>query len=307
MHKLTSISRGPEEIGGLQSKAMASLQLMRFPNLFTAAADVIAGYLIVCGSNIKWWDLGGLVFATMGIYAGGCVFNDFCDREVDSRERPWRPIPSGRVSTREAFFLACLCFMAGLLSAYWVGKRTFLVAIVLASLAVSYDAFTKNKDTIGPLNMAGCRSCNLILGMSPALSLIAAALIFPLISFVYVFSLTSLSRYETGSQTVQRQWLVLGGWLLALAGIILLTAGGYLMVDGIIFLLILALYTGKPLVTGLSKPSADHIQKAVKALIIGIPLLDAVYSAGTHGFVYGIPVALCLLPPRIISRYFYVT
>jgi len=307
LHKPTSISRKPEEIGSLQSKAMAYLQLMRFPNLFTAAADVLAGYLIVCGSNIKWLDLGGLVLATMGIYAGGCVFNDFCDREVDGRERPSRPIPSGKVSTIEAFLLSCICFGVGLLSAYWVGKKTFFVASILTFLALSYDGFTKKKDTIGPVNMAACRSCNLILGMSPAISLIAAVFIFPLISFVYVFSLTSLSRFETGSDALRRGWIVLGGWLIAMATIILLTASRQLMIDGIIFLLILALYTGKPLATGLLKPSPDSIQRAVKALIIGIPLLDAVYSAGTHGFLYGMPVALCLLPPRIISAYFYVT
>jgi 4-hydroxybenzoate polyprenyltransferase len=286
---------------------MAYLQLMRFPNLFTAAADVLAGYLIVCGLNITWWELGGLVFATMGIYAGGCAFNDFCDREVDARERPSRPIPSGKVSAFEAFLLSFICFGVGLLSAHWVGRKAFVIAIVLALLAISYDAFTKKKDTIGPLNMAACRSCNLVLGMSPALSFIAAVFILPLISFVYVFTLTSLSRYETETEAVRRSWMVLGGWLLVVVTISLLTAGRYLMIDGIIFLAILALYTGKPLVTGLLKPSPDSIQQAVKTLIIGIPLLDAVYSAGTHGFVYGIPVALCLLPPRIISRYFYVT
>ena len=84
---------------------MAYLQLMRFPNLFTAAADVIAGYLIVRGLDIKLWDLVGLVFATSGIYAGGCVLNDLCDRNVDAIERASRPIPSGRVSTFEAFLL----------------------------------------------------------------------------------------------------------------------------------------------------------------------------------------------------------
>lgn len=291
----------------MQSKAEAYLQLMRFPNLFTAAADILAGYLIVCGLNIKWWELGGSVLATMGIYAGGCVFNDFCDREVDARERPGRPIPSGKVSTFEAFLLSCLCFMVGLLSAYRVGKSTFFIAIVLALLAISYDGFTKSKDTIGPLNMAACRSFNLLLGMSPALSLIAPVFIFPLLSFVYVFSLTSLSQYETGTEGVRPGWIVLGGWLLVIATLIHLTVSRHLMIDGIIFLAILALYTGKPLVTGLMKPSSDSIQMAVKALIIGIPLLDAVYSAGTRGFYYGIPVALCLFPPRIISRYFYVT
>jgi hypothetical protein len=49
------------------------------------------------------------------------------------------------------------------------------------------------------------------------------------------------------------------------------------------------------------------VGKAVKYLILGIPLLDAVYVSGIQGWVYGIPVSLCVLPPTVISRHFYVT
>jgi len=291
----------------LQGKAMAYLQLMRFPNLFTAAADVVAGYLIVRGLDIKLWELVGLVVSTSGIYAGGCILNDLCDRRVDARERPSRPIPSGKVSTLEAFVLLCFCFGVGLLSALWVGNRSLFIAFILTSLAISYDVITKERDLIGPLNMAACRSCNLVLGMSPAVSFVGVFLIFPVISMGYVFSLTCLSRFEVAGEPARRSWTVLGGWILVLAAISALTLSGHLMVDGIIFLAILTLYTGKPLVKGLLSPSPDSIQRAVKALIIGIPLLDAVYSAGTHGLAFGIPVAIFALPPPIISRHFYVT
>jgi 4-hydroxybenzoate polyprenyltransferase len=291
----------------LQGKAMAYLQLMRFPNLFTAAADVVAGYLIVRGLDIKLWELVGLIVSTSGIYAGGCILNDLCDRRVDARERPSRPIPSGKVSSLEAFVLLCFCFGVGLLSALCVGNRSLFIAFIITSLAISYDTFTKERDLIGPLNMAACRFCNLILGMSPAISFVGVFLIFPFISMVYVFSLTCLSRFEVGGELAQRSWIVLGGWILVLAAVSALTLSGHLMVDGIIFLGILTLYTVKPLIKGLLSPSPISIQRAVKALIIGIPLLDAVYSSGTHGLAFGIPVALCALPPPIISRYFYVT
>jgi 4-hydroxybenzoate polyprenyltransferase len=280
---------------------------MRFPNLFTAAADVIAGYLIVRGLNIRWWDLVGLVVSTSGIYAAGCVLNDLCDRKVDARERPSRPIPSGKVSALEAFLLVCLCFGVGLLSASWVGNRSLLIALVLASLAISYDTLTKERAVIGPLNMAACRSFNLLLGMSPAVFVATVFFVFPLISMVYVFSLTWLSRSEAGGAPAQRSWIVLGGWVMVIATITFLALAGHLMTDGIVFLAILTLYTGKPLVKGLVSPSPDSIQRAVKALIIGIPLLDAAYSAGIHGLAFGIPVALCALPPPIISRHFYLT
>ncbi len=77
------------------TKLRPRLQLIRLPNLFTAMADVLAGYLIVTGAAVRWDILLPLLLATACLYAAGCVLNDFHDREIDRRERPFRPIPSG--------------------------------------------------------------------------------------------------------------------------------------------------------------------------------------------------------------------
>ena len=91
-----------------RQKVLAYLQLMRFPNIFTAVADVMAGYFIVLGSGFQWPALFGLCIATSAFYAGGCVLNDICDRELDAAERPFRPTPSKKVSVKEAFFKGTL-------------------------------------------------------------------------------------------------------------------------------------------------------------------------------------------------------
>jgi hypothetical protein len=60
-------------------------------------------------------------------------------------------------------------------------------------------------------------------------------------------------------------------------------------------------------VKALINPKPGRIQKAVKMLIIGIPVLDAVYVSGMVGFSYAVPVLLCIVPSLFLSRYFYVT
>src|SRR5687768_15161994 len=83
-------------------RARAYLELVRVPNLFTAAGDVFAGYLMLSrGVGVEWRDLLVLVAASVVLYAGGVVLNDYFDRDVDRVERPERPIPSGRVAPRE--------------------------------------------------------------------------------------------------------------------------------------------------------------------------------------------------------------
>jgi len=291
----------------LKSKIFPYLQLMRFANVFTAIADVLAGYLIVAGARISFSVLLALLLASSSLYAGGCVLNDLRDREEDARDRPFRPIPSGKVSSLEALSLCMVLFAIGLSASLFVGYPSGFIAFSLILLIFSYNLATKERDYLGPLNMGCCRTANLLLGMSPNLSFPAISALFPVISLLYVFSLTVLSRFEVHSGMGRKRWLVSGGWaavVLAAAG---LMAEKLLLWEAAIFLLLFIAWTGLPLLRGVSGLKPEAVGGAVKALILGLPLLDAVYVSGIHGFAFGIPVLLCTVPSVLISRRLYVT
>src|SRR3954465_15525908 len=74
------------------------LRLMRLPNAFTAIADVSMGYLFVRHAVDAPLLFGFLVVASAALYTAGIMFNDLFDFQIDLRERPYRPLPSGRVS-----------------------------------------------------------------------------------------------------------------------------------------------------------------------------------------------------------------
>lgn len=235
------------------------LRLMRFPNLFTAAADVLAGAFIATGTSQEWQGLALILTASVCFYGGGCVLNDLCDVGIDGRERPFRPIPSGKVSRREALVLACFLFAAGLLSARRAGVIPFLFALLLVQLIIAYNLFAKERPLLGPLVMGGCRAVNLSLGMGAALFTFvftsSVPALFPLITLAYVFSLTRLSRFETGGAPARSR----------------------------------------------------AVGRTVRALIVAIPLLDALYVACAREGLLALPVALCAVPARFFGRYFYST
>lgn len=289
---------------GLRVKAY--LQLMRLPNVFTAIADIVAGYVIVRGLAVRIAELGALVLATSGIYAAGCVLNDFCDREVDARERPSRPLPSGMVSGREALALTFFLFASGIFGAYLAGPDSFFLALAIVLFVIVYDTRSKRHDIAGPLNMAACRAGNLLLGMSPALAL-SLPFLFPLVSFCYIFLVTMFSRLETEGNADGRALLMAGG----IGGIFLLfavlAAGGDIAVDAFIYLALLACLVLPPLRRALREKTPHAVQRSVRSLIMGIPFLDAAYAAGMQGAVAGLPVVFCLLPALLIVRFFYVT
>lgn len=291
----------------MKHRIRAYLELIRFPNLFTAMADVLAGYLIVRATAMNWVDLGFLLLATSCIYGGGCALNDLHDRHLDARERPRRPIPSGRVSVPEAMILTILLFAGGFLAAYRTGAGAAVIVLLLILAVIVYDVILKEREVAGPMNMATCRSLNLMLGMSPGLTLMALSSIFPVITLVYLFSLTTLSHFEVEGGLGARGGTAFGGLAICLIGIVLLIIGRYLNPGALIFLICLLVFSGPPLVAAGFRPAPQRVGRAVKFLVLGIPLLDAVYVAGIHGWAYGIPVALCIVPAVFLARIFYVT
>jgi 4-hydroxybenzoate polyprenyltransferase len=291
----------------LKKKALAYLQIMRFPNIFTAIADVTAGCLIVLGSDVQWTPLIALAISTSAIYAAGCVLNDICDRQIDAKERPERPIPSKRVSVKEAYMLTLLLFAVGILAAFLTGIHSFYIALVLILLVIAYDSLTKDIAVVGSLNMGACRACNILLGMSPALQLETSFMLLPLITLIYVTALTALSKFEVQGGLGRRAIPVIMGWCVVILLVLWLKIYASLHSGMFVYLALFILFTGPALLRSVLKQQAKYIGLAVKSLVLAIPILDAVYCAGFQGFFYGIPVLLCIAPSLIIARYLYVT
>jgi 4-hydroxybenzoate polyprenyltransferase len=303
--------QGSSAAGAYQTKnrGFALLQLMRFPNLFTAVADVLAGAFIVLGTSVPLLPLLSLVLSSALMYGGGCVLNDFCDRDIDARERPSRPIPSGRISAAEALMISTAMLGLGLVAAAGSGTGSLRAAFLLILAVVAYDTLAKNGEVTGPVTMAACRALNLLLGMSIGfgdLPPVALTILLPLLSFVYVFSLTVLSRFEVEGKPSQK-YLILGGWLLVITGVKLLWLAGEFSGISLFFLFLFAAFTGPGLLRALFSSGSYPVGKAVKYLVLGIPLLDAVYVSGAQSAWLALPVAFLVLPPIILARRFYVT
>lgn len=291
----------------MSPRVLAYLQLVRLPNWFTAVADVMAGYLLVRGTELRAWEILTLMAMSSAIYGAGCVLNDLCDQELDLRERPFRPLPSGRVSVGEARRLLAILVLAPLALGFAVGGTTlFLVACLLVSV-FSYNLVTKNEKTLGPFNMALCRGLNLLLGMSPHLTASGWVIVFPILTMAYVFSLTSFSRYEVEGASLLQARTTAWGWASVVGILVGLTITGHLLPGSLLYAGALTLATGLPLGAALLKPAPERVGTAVKHLVLGIPILDAVYVSGVHGWGFGLPVVFWIIPAYLLSRRVYVT
>jgi 4-hydroxybenzoate polyprenyltransferase len=310
-------------------------QLVRLPNVFTAFADIGLGILATWQLTPEalpagWIWSGLFLLAASGcLYSGGMVFNDVFDLEQDKRERPFRPIPSGRVSGSGAAFFGAALLIAGIGFAlasgvsYDSGNRgvntprspgsSFYVACLLALLILLYDGWLK-RFWAGPLGMGACRFLNVLLGLS-----LAPNLGWPwgahlaLVVGVYVVGVTWFARTEaqlsSRSALAGAAGVMAVGLLLALAAPVIVTEFHLGPNPSVLFpylLVGLGFLIGFPISRAISRPTTTHVQKAVKQAIMGLVILDATLASAIAG-IGGLVILILLLPALYLGRWIYST
>ncbi|MEX0820875.1 MAG: UbiA-like protein EboC [Rhodothermales bacterium] len=291
----------------------AYLELARPANVVTAFADVLAGFAaagaFLLGFETPYGgDLFYLLAATGGLYAGGVVFNDVFDAPLDARERPERPIPSGRIPQMHAAVYGSVLLAIGLAAALAVGLIPFMVALAIAIGALTYDAAGKHHALLGPINMGACRGANLLLGASVLPGMLYEIWYIGLIPVAYIGAVTAISRGEvhggsrgTGTLAVCLAAVVTGGLLLL--GLRL----DYRTLHALPFLAIFGSLVFPPFVQAAARPSPDHIRKAVRTGVLALVAMDATLAAGFAGWAAGLTVLLLLPVSLGMAKLFAVT
>jgi 4-hydroxybenzoate polyprenyltransferase len=345
---VTKYSDQQTEVSPLRSY----LELLRLPNIFTALADVLMGFLFVqtvwvrdFGIDVEVvflrpgekWVLGLLAAASAMLYAAGVVLNDVFDVELDRKERPERPLPSGRVSLRAARWLGWELLLWGTAmgwGASLVSKRLWppdlsvsapvqfrpgIVATVLAATIVLYNAGLK-RTPLGPLVMGACRMLNVLLGMSvlpgpwgPENWLVAGAI------GVYITGVTWFARDESTRSSGPK---LAAATVVMLAGVAMLAGLRHLVhqpeVDlpwlenidpGRWYLAmgLLGAIIAMRCFWAIGDPGPSRVRQAVAQAIVSLVVLDAVACCAARGPYWAAIVLVLVLPTILLSRWIQPT
>jgi 4-hydroxybenzoate polyprenyltransferase len=295
---------------------------MRLPNVFTAMADVLMGFFFT-HSVLRAGDalvLGLLVGASSLLYLAGMVLNDVFDVGIDARQRPRRPLPSGRIPLARARHLGFELLTAGLILA-WVASlltadlRSGVVAAVLAGSILLYDGRLK-RTPLGPAAMGSCRMLNVLLGMSAAAGpwrtehWLAAAAIGTYVAGVAWFARTEAVRSD-------RVHLALAAGLM-LCGILLLIPLPGLSDNAVtilreepirwpILMFLIAALVGRRSVQAVFDPTPTKVQAAVRHCIFSLVVLDAAVAFVAGGLAPSVIILLLLIPAMFLGRWVYST
>ena len=147
----------------LKKTIKAWATLLRLPNLFTVPGDAAAGFLLA-GATFSF-RLAPVCIAVIGLYCAGLVLNDWFDIEEDRRERPERPLPSGRINPSAAFTVGIiLLVLPNMLLLLFYENSATLAGLILALLVLSYNGLFRSIPLLRFTLMGLCRAGSVWLG-----------------------------------------------------------------------------------------------------------------------------------------------
>ncbi len=298
----------------------AYAQLVRVPNVFTAFADIALAWcaaLAIGTPGSRWPSLALLLGASGCLYSAGMAWNDFFDIEQDRRERPFRPLPSGRLTRRAAATFASALMALGLVLAAWAGwqaqgslQATLPIAGILIATIFLYDAWLK-RTWLGPLAMGACRFLNVLLGLGVANENLhwGARFGLALVIGLYIVGVTWFARTEA---SISSRAALTSAALTMLAALVVALAvpawldTGNCSVFFPYLLLGLGFWVGIPAARAAAKPVPAAVQTAVKRAVFGLVILDAALASALVG-ASGLLILLLMLPALYLGRWIYST
>lgn len=278
-----------------------ALRLGRVSNLPTVWTNMLAGIVLAGGAVLEAQSL--VLFVAMSLfYLGGMYLNDAFDAEIDARERPERPIPSGRVGRGLVFafgfaMLAVAVVLVGVIAARFAPAGPLWPvgsALGLAAAIVFYD-FHHKSNPLSPVIMGLCRMLVYVtVGLCIVVPLPARLLIAAVLLLCYLIGLTYVAKQENFGK-VENLWPL--AFLAAPVVYGVMLAG-----DQPVAALFLLVFLGWMLLAigFIKRRRPGDIPRAVVGLIAGISLLDALLVVGTGAIeiallcVFGFAVTLML-------------
>jgi 4-hydroxybenzoate polyprenyltransferase len=285
-------------IAARQSLALETLlKLGRVSNLPTVWTNVLTG--TVLGGGSAWSGRTGIVTLALSLfYIGGMFLNDYCDRHVDARERPRRPIPAGEISERMVAAIASALLVAGMALIAMFGIAAAAGGLALGLAIIGYDCFHKG-NPVAPIIMGLCRAlvyCTAAaaaVGGVPGTVGIAAGTI-----LAFTAGLTYAARLENLDR-IGNLWPLL---LLAAPMIVTLPALMQGMLGLLIFLGLVAC-VGYAVYLLARLPVPGSVPRAVGLLIAGMSLVDAALLASVGAMAAALIAGVGFAATLLLQKY----
>lgn len=133
-----------------KSRLKAYLELIRYP-LFTVPIVSTLPGVVIAGDGVIAWKGYIAIFICMIGYFSGMIKNDYFHSKTDAIVSPNKPIPSGRIKGKSAFFIASAIYIICVLVGFLMNYKAGLLVILLVVISHLYNATFKGKGILGSI------------------------------------------------------------------------------------------------------------------------------------------------------------
>jgi len=187
MHSVNFLDIRLREMG----KLGGFLRLVRPVNCIMMGFAVIVGASLVSSLNFSLSLFLGFI-TSFTLTGASMTINDYYDREIDAINEPSRPIPSGAVTPKEAFFFALVLSIIGFIAAYGTNFPCLVVAVFAWIISITYITEGKRTGLPGNLLVSACVVIPFIYG-----GFVVEKLELPIVIFVAIAFLSNTGREVT--------------------------------------------------------------------------------------------------------------
>ncbi len=182
----------------LACKAKAVAELLRLHNIIVSLVTTYIGYSTLATLNKHLplippspdYAIAAIIVTL--IAGAGYAINDYFDIDIDRVNKPERPLPSGRIKPKTAYWLALSLFATGTIIAFaYAGILSGLYALLVSILLYYYSKTLKRRGFSGNLVVAFNSASTILYGglvVSEKLGQLANLWV-TLIPFTYAFLL----------------------------------------------------------------------------------------------------------------------
>jgi len=133
-----------------KSKIKAFLELIRYPLFPVPIVATLPGVILANDGEITWKGYIAIIVSMIG-YFGGMIKNDYFHSRTDALVSPEKPIPSGRISRKIAFFTASIIYIICVILGFLMNYKSGLIVILLIVFSHLYNAIFKGKGILGSI------------------------------------------------------------------------------------------------------------------------------------------------------------
>ena len=130
----------------------AYLDLIRYPLFAIPIVATLPGALIASRGQFTWRVAVALVIALFG-YLAGMIKNDYFHHETDKQTNPERPLPSERLTPKQAIVPASVIYGLCVIGGFLLNLKAGLLVMGLVAISHLYNAIFKGKGILGSLTL----------------------------------------------------------------------------------------------------------------------------------------------------------